>query len=231
VDLWVHGHNIACDAGTYLYSGDDPWRNGLAHTAVHNTVIVDHRDQMKMLTRFTWTNWSHGEVLRHDENLWQGEHDGYRRLADPVSHKRTVIPLYGDRWLVLDQLRAMKAHHYALHWLLTDGEYGVQELALGKRVWLKPSEGKPSDPKIMIQMGLVEGNGNFSIIRADPNSTRGWRSEYYGEKEPAISVMLEADRVSATFWSFFGFETDLVELEGKSLKINSHKINLDELNK
>jgi asparagine synthase (glutamine-hydrolysing) len=38
VDLWWRGLNIACDAGTYLYSGEGIWRNGLAHTAVHNTV-------------------------------------------------------------------------------------------------------------------------------------------------------------------------------------------------
>src|SRR6266511_3529418 len=96
VDLWLHGQNIACDAETYLYSGEGIWRNGLAHTAVHNTVTVDHFDQMKMLTRFTWTNWSHGKVLRHDENIWQGEHDGYKRLANPASHKRTVMSLDGD---------------------------------------------------------------------------------------------------------------------------------------
>ena len=94
VDLWMRGKNIACDAGTYLYSGEGIWRNGLAHTAVHNTVTVDDQDQMKMLTRFTWTNWAKGNVLRHDAKLWQGEHDGYKRLADPVSHKRTVLVIW-----------------------------------------------------------------------------------------------------------------------------------------
>ena len=58
MDLWIHGHNLAIDAGTYLYSGQAPWRNGLAHTNVHNTVIVDNKDQMQMVSRFTWTNWA-----------------------------------------------------------------------------------------------------------------------------------------------------------------------------
>ena len=109
VDLWVQGRNIACDAGTYLYSGEEPWRNGLAHTAVHNTVTVDHLDQMKMLTRFTWTNWSHGKVLRQKRILWQGEHDGYKRLADPVKSQTNVILLAGDRWLIVDQLTSIQA--------------------------------------------------------------------------------------------------------------------------
>src|SRR6266508_1723441 len=228
VDLWIHGQNIACDAGTNLYSGEGIWRNGLAHTAVHNTVTVDHLDQMKMVSRFTWTNWAKGKVLQHNENLWQGENDGYK----PVTHKRTVMALENDRWLVVDHLNDARSHHYALHWLLCDGQYGVEELAPARfAVWLNVlgSTRRASelfDSKILVQMGLVEGNGNFSVVRADPNSTRGWRSRYYGDKEPAISVMLETDQHQVVFWSFFGFEEDVVEVQGESLKVNDQEIAL-----
>ena len=70
-------------------------------------------------------------------------------------------------------------------------------------------------------MGLLEDSGNFSIVRADPHSTRGWRSQYYGDKEPAISVMLETDESNSTSWSYFGFEQDAIEVMGKTLNINS----------
>ena len=224
VDLWIHGHNIAVDAGTYLYSGEGIWRTGLAHTSVPNTVTVDNKDQKTMVSRFTWTNWSKSKILKHEKNLWQGEHDGYK----PVSHKRTVMSLERDRWLVIDNLTANESHHYALHWLLDDS--GVQELATAHGLLLAPTktDSKLSDSRILIQMGMTEGNGNFSIVRADPNSTRGWRSRYYGHKEPAISVMLEANQPKVTFWSFFGFEDDVVEIEGNELKINSEKIPLVE---
>jgi len=76
-------------------------------------------------------------------------------------------------------------------------------------------------------MGLLEGNGDFSLVRADPDSTRGWRSRYYGHKEPAISVMLEADQPQVTFWSFFGFENDQLELQGPTLKFRSTDIDLN----
>jgi hypothetical protein len=218
--LWIRGQNVACDAGTYLYSGEGPWRNGLAHTAVHNTVMVDGLDQMKMLTRFTWTEWSHGKVLRHEEKIWQGEHDGYRRLVDPVNHKRTVISLPEDRWLVIDHLTASQPHHYDLHWLLADADYGVQELAPGFGLWLKPPDSKLSD-SIILRMGILEGNAKFSIVRADSNSTRGWRSQYYGDKEPAISALLETDQASVCFWSYFGFEGDNLRLENGSMHISS----------
>lgn len=221
VDLWIHGQNIAIDAGTYLYSGQPPWRNGLARTNVHNTVTVDGKDQMTMVSRFTWTNWSKGKVLRHDKNLWQGKHEGYK----PVIHKRTAASLEGDRWLVIDQLNANESHHYALQWLLAD--FGVQELAPAHGLLLQTkTDGKPSDSRIKIQLGILDGKGNFSIVRADPNSTRGWRSRYYGHKEPAISLMLEAARPQVTFWSFFGFEGDAVELKDNLLKINDLQIKM-----
>jgi len=217
VDLWIRGQNIACDAGTYLYSGEGVWWNGLARTSAHNTVTVDGKDQMSMLSRFTWTNWSMGKVLQHKENLWQGEHDGYK----PVSHKRTVMALEGDRWLVIDHLAANESHHYALQWLLEDGEYGLQELAPAKfDVQLEYPNSKLFDSKLFVQLGLLEGNGDFSLVRADPNSTRGWRSRYYGHKEPAISVMLETDQPQVTFWTFFGAEGDQVELAGDTLRVN-----------
>jgi hypothetical protein len=79
-------------------------------------------------------------------------------------------------------------------------------------------------------MDETKGTGNFSIIRADPNSTRGWRSQYYGDKEPAISAVLEAEQAKAIFWTFFGFENDIIQIDGNILKINSHEINLEELN-
>ena len=224
VDLWWRGQNIACDAGTYLYSGEGIWRNGLARTPAHNTVTVDHQDQMNMLTRFTWTDWAKGKVLRHDENIWQGEHSGYRRLPEPVDHRRTLLSLAEDRWLVVDHLTGKQIHHYALHWLFNDVPY--EQKGNSVLLWLDSG-------KYKVQVGLTEGRSTFAIIRADPNSTCGWRSRYYGEKEPAISVILETDQPSACFWTFFGLESDGVELSGNILHVSSGdgsvEINLNDL--
>jgi hypothetical protein len=154
-------------------------------------------------------------VLQHDDKRWQGEHDGYKRPPDPVTHRRTVLALDGDRWLILDHLIARQPHHYALHWLLND--FGIQKLASGRLdSKLSDSKGEHNSfilplgtMNLQMQIGMLEGKPSLSIVRGDPHSTRGWRSRYYGYKEPAVSVMLETDQPQAVFWTFFGFEGDV----------------------
>jgi len=209
MDLWMGSHNIAIDAGTYLYSGEGIWRNGLARTSAHNTVTVDGKDQMTMVSRFTWTNWAKGNVLKQTENLWQGEHDGY----NPVRHQRTVMALEGDRWLVIDDLEARELHHYILHWLLNDVPFTQKENSL-----LMNYEANT----YKIQTGLLSGEGKFTTLRAVPNSTYGWRSCYYAHKEPAISLLLEAHQANARFYTFFGFETDTVEINDHVISVNEN---------
>ncbi|MCB9112675.1 MAG: alginate lyase family protein [Anaerolineales bacterium] len=213
MDLWMGDDNIAIDAGTYFYSGEGIWRNGLARTSAHNTVTVDGRDQMTLVSRFTWTNWAKGKVLKQTENLWQGEHDGYK----PVCHKRTVMALEGDRWLVIDDLAADEPHHYTLHWLLNDVPFTQNKNSLHL---------KYEASTYKIQTGMANGEGKFSIVRADSNSTLGWCSRYYGHKEPAISLLLEAHQPVVRFWTFFGFENDKVDLVNNSLYINNRETKL-----
>jgi hypothetical protein len=127
---------------------------------------------------------------------------------------------------VIDRLTDGKSHHYALQWLLSDGEHEIQRSASGYGLWWRPFGGQLPESKLAIQLGLLDDPGNFSLVRADPNSTRGWRSRYYGYKEPAISVMIETNQPQVTFWSFFGFESDVVVFHDGVMHINSAPIKL-----
>jgi hypothetical protein len=123
-----------------------------------------------------------------------------------------VLALDEDRWLIVDHLAGKQVHHYSLHWLLGDFPYEQQEDSIFLSF---------DSTKYRIQMGLLEGNGEFSIVRGDENSARGWRSRYYRDKEPVLSVMLETDQPSACFWTYFGLKTDRIEIIEKMLEINS----------
>ncbi len=210
LDLWWQGRNLACDAGTYLYHGPPPWQNGLAGTAVHNTVTVDGQDQMVRLSRFTWGRWARGRVIRQDAGLWQGEHDGYARLG--VRHVRTVIRLEEDRWLVMDELDSDQPHIYTLHWLLGDAPYVLDAQTGTLCLW-------PETEGVIVQVGVSGGEAKCSLVRADPTSRRGWRSRYYGHKEPALSFQVETHCAQAIFWTFFGFRGDRANLSGLAMQV------------
>jgi asparagine synthase (glutamine-hydrolysing) len=218
VDLWWHGENIACDAGTFLYNGPGIWRNGLAHSSVHNTVTVDQLDQMDKFSHFTWSNWAKGSFMQETSTsgiqVWQGQHDGYQRLADPVSHIRTVLMLPDDRWLVLDRLHGLINHEYFLHWLINDFPF---EQFPGDNKIILWQETK----KYLIMTGLLEGNPDFSVVRASENSTRGWRSRAYGSKEAAISVALQCSQSEAVFWTYFGSGSDSIYREDGCLLVKA----------
>ncbi len=198
LDLSWQGQPIAVDPGTYLYNGSGIWQNGLARSAVHNTVTVDGEDQMQRLTRFTWGSWSEGRVLPSTPSLiWRGEHDGYTRLPDPVTHRRAVLRLENNAWLVLDRLEGLQPHRMRLHWLLADLPHTLATDSFGLDLQISANN-------LAMRTNLLEGEGDFSLVRADPDSTRGWRAPYYGRKDPALSLTLETVRPSACFWTYFG---------------------------
>jgi hypothetical protein len=195
VDLWWHGLNLARDAGTYLYNGERPWNNGLAGTAVHNTLMVDGRDQMRRAGRFLWLDWaqasgrSFATTGAGAPDCFQGEHDGYRCFG--VIHRRMVRCVNEDAWVIVDDLLGSGVHEARLHWLLPD-----LSLEIGPQ--------GPFSALFKTECGCVRWNifsssrGTAAIIRAGERSTGdaigdderllGWESPTYGELRAAVSI-------------------------------------------
>ena len=225
LDLRVDSAAVTVDTGTYSYHAPEPWRNPLSAAAYHNTVTVDGRDPLTRLGRFTWGDWPAARVLRREPGLWLGEQDGYLRLPDPVRQRRAVLVLAGERWLVLDLLSGLRPHRFRLHWLLADLPH--QPLENGLLVTLP-------DRPLLVQLGSLQGQGDYSLVRADPASPRGWRSRTYGQREPALSLSLELTAPAAAFWTLFGQPGDRVEPAPAGLTLHTAdgpiQVNLDELN-
>lgn len=200
-DLWSRGINIACDAGTYLYNGKPPWNNGLSTTVVHNTVTVDNQDQMVRYGRFLWLKWARGLVLHqlrsktgHIE-YWEGQHDGYKRLKSPAIHRRAVIRLGSESWLVLDVLNSTGEHNYALHWLFPYFPYQWDEFSA--TLTLNTDRGPY---RVFVSF---DSPGSFHLRHGDATSVQGWRSFSYAHKEPAISLVVGLRSSKATIWTLF----------------------------
>jgi len=227
MDFWWFGHYLTYDAGTFLYNGKTPWQNGLSGTDVHNTISVDGQDQMRRLSRITWLDWANGsaEIGEGSDGtlFWKGSHNGYHRLADPVDHFRKVFSIGDDRWLVMDQLIGKTTHRFRLHWLFEDIQY--QSLDQGNGfIFESPNQ------FCKVQIGSSSEQSEFSLIRADPLTTRGWRSKFYAQKESAISIALVVDNPRTAFWTYFGFPQDQVTAKNQQLYVtvndHSHRIDL-----
>jgi Heparinase II/III-like protein/Heparinase II/III N-terminus len=201
VDLWWRGLNLARDAGTFLYNGPAPWNNGLAGTAVHNTVMVDGRDQMRRAGRFLWLDWAQAAGRSFSTkgagypDSFEGEHDGYRRLG--VKHRRSIQCVSEDAWFVIDDLRVDDLqgngeHELRLNWLLPDIPFTV--------IADLPFCAALSAEKARIRWNICSSSpGTATIIRGGKNLAReitrpgeellGWESPTYGELSPAISLL------------------------------------------
>lgn len=187
-DLWWKGENIALDPGTYRYNALPPWEHALGSTDVHNTVTVDDRDQMDRFGRFLWLPWAKGttrEFVRQANGLlyWEGSHDGYQRLADPVAHRRAVLLLPTDPeiWIVADELTGDASHRLRQHWLLDDFAHDWDEES--RLLALSTGQGD-----YFLHFPATIAGEVCSIVRADAGSTRGWQSPYYAMRLPALSV-------------------------------------------
>ena len=203
-DLWWRGLNIAQDAGTYLYNAASPWDNALVSTRVHNSVMVDNRDQMTRGGRFLTLDWFPAyskSLIEPDENILGrvlAYHKGYRKLG--IRHERMATVFTDERWEIKDNLifTSPGEHVFRLHWLLLDGEWESEKRKFGFGIRLKTSHGWIT---LLITPDLRLPNNDFklTIIRAgeliygkgQPLPFEGWVSHTYGHKMPAISMALE----------------------------------------
>jgi asparagine synthase (glutamine-hydrolysing) len=222
LDVWWRGENIACDAGTYLYGGDPPWQNGLARTVVHNTVTIGGRDQMKRAGRFLWLDWAQARVAFDSKcglKVVKASHDGYKQLG--CMHERSVFwSEEDDFWIVLDEIAGQGTESCRLHWLFPDYVHELHEASLHlstpvghfKVNWSCSHESQAS----LARAGeMISGIGPCE-------KTRGWRSVYYAQKMPALSLAVECEtRLPVTFVTVLAPEEVEVVIRRERVQIKS----------
>jgi hypothetical protein len=182
--LWIDDLEFLIDPGTFAYHTQPEWRAYFRGTAAHNPITVDGQDQSLPGGNFMWT--SHGNAVctlrRVDEGgaMLSGEHDGYRRLTDPVTHARSVyVSADASDLVVTDVLRCDRAHRADIRWHFSercavrigDGGAAVAERD-GWRVELRPVGFKP----------------DAFILCGSNAPVSGWVSRRFGVKYPCPTV-------------------------------------------
>jgi len=177
--LWVDGEPVIVDPGVSSYGGTE--RDEYRATRAHNTVEVDGVDQCVFWGDFRASYMPRVRRLRLDRQdgvvVISAEHDGYRRLRDPVIHRRTFVWIPDAGLLVVDKLIASESHdaasflHLARGAELRDGQVrGTQVLPLG------------GDPDLTVEQGHYApflGTAHPTQIlvrrrRVQPGEAWGW---------------------------------------------------------
>ena len=191
-DLWWRGTNVLRDAGTYLYNAPEPWRNALAGSCAHNTLLVDGIEPMDRAGTFLWLNWAEAKVLLKKTSL-EGKidiiiarHNGYMRLG--VTALRSIIRA-GDRiWYVVDEILGGGIHSLRNGWLLPDlkWNYGDRILELSSESLSMRLETSGSN----LSNALIRAGERLSgDVLVNNQNIMGWYSPTYGQKEPGLFLV------------------------------------------
>jgi hypothetical protein len=190
--LNVGDREILIDPGTYAYHTEPEWRSYFRSTRAHNTVSIDGEDQSVQAGNFMWTHHARARCVSYDASphlqRFIGEHDGYRRLADPVVHRREIT-FEPDRQLieVIDTLRcagthtARRAWHFAADCRVEPQDGGLRVSSGVAQVYIEP----------------LEALQHTEIHRGGTPAQGGWVSRTLGRKQPATTVSWQS-QVSGT---------------------------------
>jgi len=214
-ELDLGGQPLLVDPGVYSYHLGTRWRNYFRGTAAHNTIRVDGQDQslldgaMRVVRPARTT--LHAWVSTDAYDLVDGAHDGYTRLARPVVHRRQILFVKPDYWIVFDQLLGQGRHeiellfHFAPEAVVTpkaNGQLASRSGEIG--LWIAPL--------------YRSAPARWSVVCGQEAPVQGWVSRYSGQKcaAPAALYILSADLplcLVTLLWPRVGDEAAPFEIE------------------
>jgi hypothetical protein len=90
-DIWLDGHPVATDPGSFRYTAPPPWGNALAGEEVHNLPRRPGVPQAVRSGRFFWRSWSEAQLLEKVDDATVTARASRLELADGSVLERTVV--------------------------------------------------------------------------------------------------------------------------------------------
>lgn len=185
-ELYACGGPLLLDPGVYSTALGLEWRNFFRGSRAHNTVVVDDCDQTLLLdarrsgrpARATLRQWLSNEHF----DFADGSHDGYRRLAAPITHRRQIFFAKPEYWVVIDLLTGRGEHCFDLYFHLAPGaDTRLDPGTLALRA------GYGAGPALTI--APLEPRGwQAELVAGATAPIQGWVSPRSGEKQPAPAL-------------------------------------------
>ena len=182
--LSISGREMLVDPGTYSYHTKKEWRNYFRGTSAHNTVRVDGENQSVIGGNFMWIHkadakcevWEPGV----DVDRFVGQHDGYVRLPDSVTHRRDICFYKQERKIVITDMLICQGSH------LVERFWHFSEQC---NVTLSGSTVLANNGGICVKMVILGGDAGISIRCGEINPPGGWVSRSFDVKVPTSTVV------------------------------------------
>lgn len=189
LELHIKGEDILTDSGRYIYNSScwKDWRHYFLSAKAHNTLYVDDHEMGTVpgVTRVRGVRtYCHRFEENEDYRLIDISHNGYVYREDPIYHRRRVVNLPGDVFVIDDQVTGLglMEHDIRLYFnfafgALTDKGNGELGYVSGK--------GRPYDMRVS-----ASGNVEFEILEGSENPIGGWLSHGYAWRKaiPQLAV-------------------------------------------
>jgi uncharacterized heparinase superfamily protein len=203
IEFASRGVTWLVDPGTFVYAADVELRNEFRSTAAHNTVTVDDQPQSipsGPSNPFSWRTAAKcrlNEFVEYDTAIFfQGSHDGYERLKDPVKHTRSVLFVKLEagadlrEWLIVrDQFTTEKHHRYAIRYHFAPDCVAAVATGGGEGVCVEARHTTGATLTIRV---ICEAEIQAEIAAS---VTEGRVSTCYGQYAPAPVAVFEAEGV------------------------------------
>ena len=182
--LSAGGEELLIDPGTFAYHTQKQWRDYFRGTSAHNTVRVDGQDQSIGAGNFLWLAHAPVRVLEFVSTAQfdrlVAEHDGYRRLADPVTHRRELLFDHATSAVtVVDELFCRASHTVEMYWHFAEGCEVVLD---GRRVTAR--KGSAS-----LSMDVPAGM-RCELVRGREDAPLGWVSRRFDQRAPTATLLV-----------------------------------------
>jgi uncharacterized heparinase superfamily protein len=193
--LHAAGYPFFVDSGTFSYNIDYAWRDAFRGTRAHNTIVVDGQDQSVPGDRMSWKTVARAHSAEWVTTRWfdlaDGEHDGYHRLPDPVSHRRAIFFLKPDVWVIWDQVTASQPHQIDLLFHVRP-DCRIEPMPANAGVLLTGPQGQRL--RAWIAAGGRQTAG-FEVLEGDEQDRALWFSPHYGARCVSRALHMRRDVV------------------------------------
>jgi len=181
--LSVGGREFLIDPGTYAYHTQERWRQYFRGTMAHNTVRIDGLDQSVPGGNFMWLRHARAGcslwLSSPEKDSFEGWHDGYMRLEDPVKHRRLLQLDKRERRLLIEDVLEMEDQHEV------ELLFHCSEAC---RVDPVPGGYALERDGVTIKL-LLPAGGTARVERGTLAPIAGWVSRAFDRREPTSTIV------------------------------------------